>query len=90
MAKEWVKDARNNVKNMVYLRLETEKALGAAKEENRELLSKLIVEERERRSIEAGLKNAQTQAEDQRKLLYQTEIELATSRQLVMDLKVDL
>ena len=90
MAKEWVKDARNNVKNMVYLRLETEKALGAAKEENRELLSKLIVEERERRSIEAGLKNAQTQAEDQRKLLYQTEIELATSRQLVMDLKVDI
>ena len=90
MAEEWFKDARNNVKNMVYLRLETEKALGAAKEENKELLSKLIVEERERRSVEAGLKNAQTQAEDQRKLLYQTEIELATSRQLVMDLKVDL
>ena len=90
MAEEWVKNARNNVKNMVYLRLETEKALGAAKEENKELLSKLIVEERERRSVEAGLKNAQTQAEDQRKLLYQTEIELATSRQLVMDLKVDL
>ena len=90
MAEEWVKDARNNVKNMVYLRLEIEKALGAAKEENKELLSKLIVEERERRSVEAGLKNAQTQAEDQRKLLYQTEIELAISRQLVMDLKVDL
>ena len=75
---------------MVYLRLETEKALGAAKEENKELFSKLIVEERERRSVKAGLKNAQTQAEDQCKLLYQTEIELATSRQLVMDLKVDL
>ena len=80
MAEEWFKDARNNVKNMVYLRLETEKALGAAKEENKELLSKLIVEERERRSVKAGLKNAQTQAEDQCKLLYQTEIELATSR----------
>ena len=90
MAEEWVKNARNNVKNMVYLCLEIEKALGAAKEENKELLSKLIVEERESRSVEAGLKNAQTQAEDQRKLLYQTEIELATSRQLVMDLKVDL
>ena len=75
---------------MVYLRLETEKALGAAKEENKELFSKLIVEERERRSVKAGLKNAQTQAKDQCKLLYQTEIELATSRQLVMDLKVDL
>ena len=70
MAEEWVKDARNNFKNMVYLHLKTEKALGAAKEENKELLSKLIVKERERRSVEARLKNAQTQVEDQRKLLY--------------------
>ena len=48
----------NDVKNKVYLRLETEKALGAAKEENKELLSKLTVEKKERRSAEAGLKNA--------------------------------
>ena len=40
------------------------KALGAVKEENKELLSKLTTEERERRNVEAGLKNAQTQAED--------------------------
>ena len=90
MIEEWVKEAQNDVKNKVHLRLETEKALGAMREKNKELLSKLIAEERERRSAEAGLKNAQTQAEDQRKLLYQTEIELPTSRQLVMDLKVDL
>ena len=65
-----VKEARNDVKNEVHLRLETKKVLGAAKEENKELLSKLIAKDRERRSAEAGLKNAQTQAEDQRKLLY--------------------
>ena len=64
--------------------------MGAVKEENKELLSKLTVEERERRSAEARLKNAQTQAEDQRKLLYQTEIELATSRQFVLELKAEL
>ena len=64
MVKEWVKETRNNVKNEVYLRLETEKALGAANEENKELLSKLTIEERKRRSVEAGLKNAQTQVED--------------------------
>ena len=64
--------------------------MGATNEENEELLSKLIVEERERRSVEARLKNGQTQVEDQRKLFYQTEIELATSRQLVMDLKANL
>ena len=90
MIEEWVKKAQNDVKNKVHLRLETEKALGAMREKNKELLSKLIAEERERRSAEVGLKNAQTQAEDQRKLLYQTEIELPASRQLVMDLKVDL
>ena len=60
MVEEWVKETRNDVKNEVYLRLETEKALGAVKEENKELLSKLTAEERKRRSVEAGLKNAQT------------------------------
>ena len=64
--------------------------MGATNEENEELLSKLIAKERERKSVEARLKNGQTQVKDQCKLFYQTEIELATSRQLVMDLKADL
>ena len=64
--------------------------MGAAKEENKELLTKLTAEERERRSAEARLKNTQTQAEDKRKLLYQTEIELVTSRQPVLELKEEL
>ena len=64
--------------------------MGAAKEENKELLTKLTAEERERRSAEARLKNTQTQAEDKRKLLYQTEIELVTSRQPVLELKEKL
>ena len=64
--------------------------MGAMNEENEELLSKLIAKERERKSVEARLKNGQTQVKDQCKLFYQTEIELATSRQLVMDLKADL
>ena len=67
---EWVKEAWNDVKNEVHLRLKTEKALRVAKEENKKLFSKLIAEERERRSVKEGLKNAQTQAEDQHKLLY--------------------
>ena len=64
--------------------------MGAAKEENKELLTKLTAEERERRSAEARLKNTQTQAKDKRKLLYQTEIELVTSRQPVLELKEEL
>ena len=39
-----------HAKSEVNLRLETEKALGAMKEENKNLLFKLIVEERERKS----------------------------------------
>ena len=58
MVEEWVKEARNDVKNEVHLCLEIEKALRAVKEENKELLSKLITKERERMSAEAGLKNA--------------------------------
>ena len=50
----------------------------------------MIAEDRERRSAEARLKNAQIQAENQCKLLYQTKIELAISRQLVLELKADL
>jgi len=36
------------------------------------------------------LKSLETQGEDQHKLLYQTEIELVTSRQLVLDLRAEL
>ena len=90
MAEEWVNRARNDAKNKVHLRLKTKKAIGATKEENKNLASKLIAEERERKNAEARLKSAQTQAEDQCKLLYQTEIKLATSRQLMLDLRAKL
>ena len=90
MAKEWVNRVRNDAKNEVNLRLEMEKTLGAMREENKELLSKLIAEERERKSAQAGLKTAEAQAENQCKLLYQTKIELSTSKQLAQDLKAKL
>ena len=38
----------------------------------------------------AGLKTTKAQVEDQHKLLYTTKIELATHKQLVMDLKAEL
>ena len=58
MAEEWVNKARNEAKSKVNLRLETEKALGATKEENKDLISKFIAEERERKFAQAGLKTA--------------------------------
>ena len=90
MVEEWVNKARNDANSEVNLRLETVKALRALKEENKDLLSKLITEERERKSAQAGLKTAEAQAEDQCKLFYQTGIELATSKQLALDLKAEL
>ena len=38
----------------------------------------------------AGLKNVEAQDEDQHKLLYTTELKLATQKQLVLDLKAEL
>ena len=90
VAEEWVKDARSEARVEANLRAETNKALGAMKHENKELAFKLTVEERERRSAKAGLKNVHNQAEDQRKKLYLIKIELATQKQLVLDLKTEL
>ena len=78
VAKEWVRNARNEVRAKAHSCVEVEKAFRAFKEKHTELANKLIVVERERLSAEEGLKNAEAQAEDQRKQLYTTEIELAT------------
>ena len=67
-----------------------EKALGTLKQEQYELSEKLKEAEKARRSAEAGLKNAESQAEDQRQKLYVTETNLATEKQTVLDLKAAL
>ena len=90
MAEEWVKDARNEARVEANLCAETNKALGAAEQKNQKLTVKLTAEERERRSAEASLKNAQDQAKEQHKKLHYTEIELATTKKQVADLKVEL
>ena len=43
-----------------------------------------------RKSAKVSLKNAQMQAEEQRQKLHYTEIELATAKQQVVDLKAKL
>ena len=90
MAKEWVWNACNEVRVEAHSRLEVEKALGALKEEHIKLANKLTIVERERQSTLMGLKNAEAQAEDQRQGLHPTEINLATKRQMVSDLKAEL
>ena len=55
-----------------------------------ELIKKLKEAESARLSAEAGLKIFEAQAEDQGKKLYTTELELATQKQFVTDLKAEL
>lgn len=64
--------------------------MGTSKQKNKELASKLMAEEKARLTAEAGLKNAEDQAKDQHKRLYHTEIELATTKQQVLELSADL
>ena len=60
MAEEWVRYAHNKARVEANLRAETNKVVGTAEQKNQELMA----EERERRSAETGLKNAQDQAEE--------------------------
>ena len=83
VAEEWVKDARNEVRVEANLRTEANRALGVAEQKDQELNTKLSVEERAQKSVEASLQNTLDQAEDQRIKLYHTEIMQATQKQLV-------
>ena len=54
------------------------------------MAEKLKAAERARQSVEAGLKIAEAQVEDQRKQLYTTQLNLATEKATVLDLKAEL
>ena len=64
--------------------------LGVTNHEKTHLAEKLKVVESARQSAEAGLKIAEPQAEDQCKQLYTTQINLATEKAAVLDLKAKL
>ena len=73
-------DARNEARVEANLHTETSKALGTAEQKNQKLATNLTDEERGWKSVEASLKNAQDQAEEQHKKLHYAEIELVTAK----------
>lgn len=79
MAEKSVKDARSEARLANNLCAETSKSVATSENKKKELALKLATADRERKSAKAGLKNAQTQAEKQRKKLYYTEIQLTTA-----------
>ena len=71
-------------------RIITVDAFHVAEKSNQELKSKLLEEERERKSATAALDNAESQAESQRILLRNAEDQLAASKEQIIALKKKL
>ena len=90
MTEAWVKDARSEVKVEFNAQSEVEKELGTLKESQAQLFEQLKEAVRARDSSEAGLKTTEKQAEDLCKQLHYTEINLATEKKLVTELREEL
>ena len=90
VVEDWVQSATNSLNAEVQNRHDVEKALGVANHEKTQLAEKLKVIENGRKSTEAGSKSAEAQAEDQRKELYPTQLNLATEKAAVLDLQSKL
>jgi len=90
VAEEFCRSNSSRVEVENQAQAEVEKALGSLKHDHAELVNKFKDSENRRKSAESGLKNAETQAEDQRKELFTTQLNLATEKQAVQDLKVAL
>ena len=90
MAKDWVKDARSEARVAFDARSKVEIELGALQEGQAKLAEQLKEAVRARDSFKAGLKNVEMQAVKQRKQLHYSEINLATERQLVRELREEL
>ena len=80
VAEDWVKDVRSEAKAEFNTRSEIEKKVGTLKEDQEKLAKQLKEVFRAMDSSEAGLKNAEKQAEEQRKQLHYNEINLATEK----------
>ena len=83
-------DARSEAKAKFNARSKIEKEVGTLKEDQAKLSEQLKEAVRVGDSSEAGLKNAEKQAKEQRKQLHYTEINLATDKQLVKELHKEL
>ena len=90
VAEEWVKKKDVQVQAEARSREDVETALGKAKDESARLSEQLKEEAKARRNVEAGLKTAEKQAEDQRQKLYTAEINLETQKALVTELRAEL
>ena len=85
-----MKNARNEARTAFDARSEVEVELGTLKENHSKMVEQLKEAVRSRDSVEAGLKTTEKQFEDIRKQLHYTEINMATEKKLVTELRKEL
>ena len=90
MAEEWVKNSHNETRSALDARDTAEAQLGALKDKQAQLADQVKQALRDKDSAEAGLKTTERQAEDLRKELHYCEINLATEKQMVTELREEL
>ena len=90
MAEEWVKNARGETRVALDAQAEVEVELGALKENHAKMAEQLKEAVGARNSVEAGLKTTERQFEEVCKNLHYTEINLATKKQMVTELREEL
>ena len=90
MAEEWVKNARGKARAALDARSEVEVELGALKENHAKMAEQLKEAVRVRDSVEVGLRTTEKQFEDMWKQLHYTKINMATEKQLVIELCEEL
>ena len=87
MAKEWVKNSCNETRVALDAQDAAEAQLGALKDKQAQMAEQVKQALKEKASAEASLKTTKRQAEDLRKELHYCEINLATEKQMVKDLR---
>ena len=85
-----MRNAHNKFDAEAQSRREIEKVIGTENHKKTLLAKKLKATESAHQSVEAGLKTAEAQAENQCKQLYTTQLNLATEKAAILDLKAEL
>ena len=90
VAEEWVKNSRSETRVALDARDAAEAQLGALKDKQAQMAEQVKQALRDKDNAEAGLKTIERQAEDLRKELHYCEINLATEKQIVTELREEL
>ena len=90
MAEEWAKNFRDETRAAHKARETAEDHLNVLKNQQKQMTEQVKKALQDKASVEAGLKTTEKQAETLRSELHLCEINLATERQMVKDLREEL